>query len=168
MDFPRPYKVKEIAGIIDANAYNNGELTAAGLNELHVVRPGDVTFVDHPKYYSKVLNSDATVVIINKEMDAPEGKALVFHDAPFDAFIQLIDHFRPFEASHKSISPSARIGEGTVIQPGAFVGNNVVIGIRDQPGHRMHNAVDPQQQQADDHHRVAGPVVNSLRQFRAV
>lgn len=128
MDFPRPYKVKEIAAIINAKAYNNGELTAAGLNELHVVRPGDVTFVDHPKYYSKVLNSDATVVIINKEMDAPEGKALIFHDTPFDAFIQLIDHFRPFESSHKSISPSASIGEGTVIQPGAFVGNNVVIG----------------------------------------
>lgn len=128
MDFPRPYKVKEIAGIINAKTFNDGEMVTGGLNELHVVRPGDITFVDHPKYYAKVLKSEATVVIINKDMEAPEGKALIVHEAPFDAFIQLIDHFRPFVQSHQSISPSAEIGEGTVIQPGAFIGNNVKIG----------------------------------------
>jgi UDP-3-O-[3-hydroxymyristoyl] glucosamine N-acyltransferase len=128
MDFPRPYKVKEIAGIINSDKFNDGEMITSGLNELHVVRPGDITFVDHPKYYTKVLKSAATVVIINKELKAPKGKALIVHDAPFDAFIQLIDHFRPFEKATAHISPSAEIGEGTVIQPGAFVGNNVRIG----------------------------------------
>lgn len=128
MDFPRPYRVKEIADIVNTNSFVEGEMMTTGLNELHVVRPGDISFVDHPKYYAKALNSKATVVIINKEMEAPEGKALIFHDAPFDAFIQLIDHFRPFIQSRQSISPSAEIGEGTIIQPGAFVGNNVKIG----------------------------------------
>ena len=128
MDFPRPYRVNEIADIISARSFVEGDMTTTGLNELHVVQPGDITFVDHPKYYTKALNSKATVVIINKEMEAPEGKALIFHDAPFDAFIQLIDHFRPFIQCRHSISPSAEIGEGTIIQPGAFVGNNVKIG----------------------------------------
>jgi UDP-3-O-[3-hydroxymyristoyl] glucosamine N-acyltransferase len=128
MDFPRPYKVAEIAEIIGAGSFSDGEMIATGLNELHVVRPGDITFVDHPKYYAKVLKSDASIVIINKEMDAPDGKSLIFHDTPFDAFIQLIDHFRPFKPSSQHISPTAKIGEGTVIQPGAFVGNNVQIG----------------------------------------
>jgi UDP-3-O-[3-hydroxymyristoyl] glucosamine N-acyltransferase len=28
-----------------------------GMNEIHVVEKGDIVFVDHPKYYTKALNS---------------------------------------------------------------------------------------------------------------
>ncbi len=128
MDFPKPLKVKEIASIIDAKVIGDADFLARGLNELHVVREGDISFVDHPKYYSKVLNSNASIIIINKEVKAPEGKVLLLHDAPFDAFINLILHFRPFKQSNSNISPTAKIGDNTVIQPGVFVGNNVTIG----------------------------------------
>lgn len=128
MDFPRPYNVSEIAEIIDAKIYGNEGVVATGLNELHLVRSGDITFVDHPKYYKKVLGSAATLVIINKEVEAPEGKAILLHKNPFDAFITLSKKFRPFTSSTQMISPSAIIGEGTIIQPGAFIGNDVQIG----------------------------------------
>ncbi|PLW95575.1 MAG: UDP-3-O-(3-hydroxymyristoyl)glucosamine N-acyltransferase [Marinilabiliales bacterium] len=127
MDFPQPLHVSEIADIIGAEIKGTDN-TAIGLNELHVVREGDVTFVDHPKYYNKVLNSAATVIIINKEVDPPENKTLLIHPAPFDAFNQLIMKFRPFQPSNAAISVTAKIGKNTVIQPGAFIGNNVVIG----------------------------------------
>ncbi len=39
----------------------------SGLNEIHMVEAGDITFVDHPKYYDKALNSKATTIIINKK-----------------------------------------------------------------------------------------------------
>ena len=128
MDFPNPLAVKEVASIIDAKIFGNPNFMAIGLNELHVVRVGDISFVDHPKYYNKVLNSPASIIIINKEVKAPEGKILLLHEAPFDAFIKLIHHFRPFEPSNSRISISATIGANSIIQPGAFVGNNVTIG----------------------------------------
>lgn len=128
MDFPKPIQVKDISELIGASVLGDPSFEATGLNELHVVRPGDITFVDHPKYYTKVLESSASIVIINKETEVPEGKVLLYHSAPFDAFQQLILHFRPFIQSNELISPSARIGKGTIIQPGAFVGNNVSIG----------------------------------------
>jgi len=128
MDFPKPIPVDQIAKIISAKILGNPSFEAIGLNELHVVRENDLTFVDHPKYYNKVLQSKASVIIINKEVEVPENKTLLLHDAPFDAFIQLIQHFRPFEKSNQFISPTAQIGKGTIIQPGAFIGNNVVIG----------------------------------------
>jgi UDP-3-O-[3-hydroxymyristoyl] glucosamine N-acyltransferase len=84
--------------------------------------------VDHPKYYEKALNSRATTILINRKVACPEGKALIFHEKPFDAFIQLIQQYRPFEPSNGLISPTAEIGEGTIIQPGAFIGNHVKIG----------------------------------------
>ncbi len=128
MDFPRPYPAGEIAELIHGKTIGNPDRQAKGLNELHVVRPGDVSFVDHKKYYKKTLNSDASVIIINEETEVPEGKTLILHEKPFDAFMQLIGYFRPFAPSDKMISPSAKIGEGTVVQPGAFIGNHVTIG----------------------------------------
>ncbi len=128
MDFPRPYPLDELAIIIKGKVLNNNSGDVLGMNELHVVRHGDITFVDHPKYYNKVLQSKATFVIINKEMQAPDGKSLVFHEKPFDAFNLLTAHFRPFSSCDQMISPSAKIGDGTIIQPGAFIGNNVSIG----------------------------------------
>ncbi len=99
-----------------------------GINEIHVVEPGDLVFVDHPKYYDKALNSRATVILINKEVACPEGKGLIISEDPFRDFNKLTAHFRPFMQSSQSISDSARIGKGTVIQPNVFIGHNVVIG----------------------------------------
>ncbi|MBS4058177.1 MAG: UDP-3-O-(3-hydroxymyristoyl)glucosamine N-acyltransferase [Bacteroidales bacterium] len=128
MKFNPALRLSELASIIGAEFDGDPDFLVTGLNEIHMVEPGDITFVDHPKYYDKALNSAATTVLINKKVDRPEGKALVFHEKPFDAFISLINRFMPFEASKVLISPSAVIGEGTVIQPGAFIGNHVTIG----------------------------------------
>jgi len=128
MNFPNKVSVRELAEIIGARIIGDKNALAKGLNEIHVVRPGDVTFVDHPKYYNKVLGSEASVIIINKEVDALEGKVLLLHDNPFFAFNKLIQKYRPFVASTQSVSLSAKVGKGTVVQPGAFVGNNVMIG----------------------------------------
>jgi UDP-3-O-[3-hydroxymyristoyl] glucosamine N-acyltransferase len=128
MDFKVPLNLAEIAKIINGKVIGDSNAIVTGLNELHIVRNGDISFVDHPKYYKKVLESAASYIIINKEVEAPEGKSLILHDAPMDAFNKLIAHFRPMVASVNMVSSSAEIGEGTIIQPGAFVGNNVTIG----------------------------------------
>jgi UDP-3-O-[3-hydroxymyristoyl] glucosamine N-acyltransferase len=98
------------------------------MNEIHVVEPGDIVFVDHPKYYEKALQSAATIVLINKEIVCPEGKALLISDDPFRDFNVLTTYFRPFTSSSVAIAATAKIGEGTVIQPNCFIGNQVSIG----------------------------------------
>jgi UDP-3-O-[3-hydroxymyristoyl] glucosamine N-acyltransferase len=128
MKFPKPYPLKEIASIIGSTYVGADDFPVHGMNEIHVVEPGDIVFVDHPKYYDKALQSAATIVLINKEVACPEGKALLVSDDPFRDFNTLTKHFMPFRAAGAVISESARIGEGTVIQPNTFVGNNVVIG----------------------------------------
>ncbi len=128
MDFNKPLILSEIANIVNGKVIGNSNAIVTGLNELHVVREGDITFVDHPKYYNKVLESKATYVIINKEVDAPEGKSLILHESPMDAFNKLISSSRPMKPANNMISESAKIGKGTIIQPGVFVGHNVSIG----------------------------------------
>ncbi|MBT8283678.1 MAG: UDP-3-O-(3-hydroxymyristoyl)glucosamine N-acyltransferase, partial [Muriicola sp.] len=104
------------------------DFPVTGMNEIHVVEPGDIVFVDHPKYYDKALNSKATIVLINKKVDCPEGKALLLSEEPFNDFNKLTKHFRPFVSASASISPSAKIGKNTIIQPQVFIGNHVEIG----------------------------------------
>jgi len=128
MHFPRPYTLQEIASLIDARFDGDPAFLITGINEIHMVGQGDLTFVDHPKYYDKALNSKATTILINKEVPRPEGKAIIISDDPFRDYVYLAKHFRPFEACNTSVSPTAEIGEGTVIQPGAFIGNHVKIG----------------------------------------
>ncbi|MCX6245812.1 MAG: DapH/DapD/GlmU-related protein [Bacteroidetes bacterium] len=128
MKFDSPLTLKEVAGLIGARFIGAPDFRISGINEIHMVEAGDLTFVDHPKYYTKALESKATTIIINKEVEPPAGKALIISDRPFDDYVFLVTKFRPFEKAVSAISPSAGIGEGTVIQPGAFVGNHVKIG----------------------------------------
>lgn len=128
MKFPKTHSLREIAALINCEFVGDAEFPVLGMNEIHVVEPGDIVFVDHPKYYDKALQSAATIVLINKQVDCPEGKALLISDDPFRDFNKLTNHFRPFQSSNHSISVSAEIGEGTVIQPNTFVGNHVRIG----------------------------------------
>lgn len=128
MKFPKTYTLKEISKIIDANFVGDDDFPVLGMNEIHVVEEGDIVFVDHPKYYDKALQSKATVVLINKEVECPEGKALLVSDDPFRDFNKLTRHFKPFETAAASIADSAEIGEGTIVQPNVFIGNHVKIG----------------------------------------
>ncbi|QQX76122.1 MULTISPECIES: UDP-3-O-(3-hydroxymyristoyl)glucosamine N-acyltransferase [Aequorivita] len=128
MKFPTPQTLENIAIIISSDYVGEPTFPVFGMNEIHVVQPGDIVFVDHPKYYDKALQSQATVILINKKVDCPAGKALLVSDDPFRDFNKLTRYFKPFRSSTSAISESAEIGEGTIIQPNVFVGNNVKIG----------------------------------------
>ena len=128
MKFQKPQTLKNIANLLNCEFVGDKNFQILGMNEIHVVEPGDIVFVDHPKYYEKALQSAATIILINKNVDCPDGKALLISDDPFRDFNKLTKHFKPFQYSDASISKSALIGENTIIQPNCFIGNNVVIG----------------------------------------
>ena len=128
MKLSPPLTLKGIAELINARSIGAADFPVTGINEIHMVEPGDLTFVDHPKYYKKALNSKATTILINTEVEPPAGKSLLISAHPFDDYVFLVRNFRPFEKSTANVSPTAKIGEGTIIQPGAFIGNHVTIG----------------------------------------
>lgn len=128
MRFDQPVPLTSIATLIGAELIGNSSALATGINEIHKVEPGDLVFVDHPKYYDKCIHSAASYIIINKVTEFPEGKALLVTDNPFEAYQKIVRHYRPFAPSMKSVSDTAVIGEGTVIMPHAYIGNHVMIG----------------------------------------
>jgi UDP-3-O-[3-hydroxymyristoyl] glucosamine N-acyltransferase len=128
MRFEKPVPITEIARLIDAEIIGEKEGVASGINEIHMVEEGDLVFVDHPKYYKKCVESAATYIIINQRTEFPPHKALLLVSEPFEAYLKIVQHYRPFESSFKQKSDTATIGENTIIMPGAFIGNHVSIG----------------------------------------
>ncbi len=128
MKFEQPLTLSYIASLIHAKYIGSDDFPVLGINEIHKVEKGDITFVDHPKYYDKALHSAATIVIINKEVDCPEGKALIISDDPFRDYNFITRHYRPFEPSMSQVHPTAKIGEGTVLMQGCVVGAHSKIG----------------------------------------
>jgi UDP-3-O-[3-hydroxymyristoyl] glucosamine N-acyltransferase len=128
MKFPSPVPVQWMADFLEATLVGNINGHATGINEIHKVENGDLVFVDHPKYYDACIKSAATFIIIDKEIDCPDGKALLVVEQPFEAYLKIVKHFRPFEPATKLISDTAVIGAGTYIYPNAFIGHHVTIG----------------------------------------
>ncbi|UZO79506.1 UDP-3-O-(3-hydroxymyristoyl)glucosamine N-acyltransferase [Aquimarina sp. ERC-38] len=128
MKFPQAHTLQQIATIISSEYVGVPDFPVYGMNEIHVVTEGDIVFVDHPKYYAKALESAATIVLINKKVDCPDGKALLISDDPFRDFNTLSEYFRPFQKVEQTQPVSTKVGHSTIVQPGVFIGNNVSIG----------------------------------------
>ena len=74
MRFPKGHSLKEIAELLSIEFRGNPDLNLTGLNEIHVVEEGDIVFSDHPKYYQKAIDSNASCVLLDQEVEFPEGK----------------------------------------------------------------------------------------------
>lgn len=128
MHFENPVPVTTIAQLIGAEVIGHKDGWVTGINEIHKVEKGDLVFVDHPKYYDTCIRSAANYIIINQATEVPEGKALLLVEEPFEAYLKIVRHYRPFAPSMQMISATATLGEGTIVMPGAYIGNQVSIG----------------------------------------
>jgi UDP-3-O-[3-hydroxymyristoyl] glucosamine N-acyltransferase len=131
MKFPRNHTLAEIAGLTGTAYKGPSDFVVSGLNEIHVAEPGDLTFVNTEKYYRKALGSAATTILIDQEVECPEGKALLISDDPFRDYTFLAKYFRPTPVPVNSRffkGENTSIGEGTLIHHGVVIGNNVRIG----------------------------------------
>ncbi|MDW8302051.1 MAG: UDP-3-O-(3-hydroxymyristoyl)glucosamine N-acyltransferase [Bacteroidia bacterium] len=139
MKLSKSITVKELAALLKTHYIGNPDQEILGFNEIHKVEPGDVTFVDVEKYYSKALNSAATTIIINKAVECPEGKSLILSDDPFRDYNFCTEYFQPRlpmakqgmsfkQGQNVRLSTNVVIGEGTYIGDNTEIGANVVIG----------------------------------------
>ena len=97
MKFDKEYYLKDIAKILNAKYEGKPDFIVSGINEIHMVEKGDITFVDHPKFFDKALNSKASTIIINEKMECPQGKALIYSDDPLKDYLVLVNKFSSFK-----------------------------------------------------------------------
>ncbi|WP_343748562.1 LpxD N-terminal domain-containing protein [Fluviicola sp.] len=122
------HTVGAIAQFLGRSVVGDESLIVTGINEIHRVEPGDLVFVDHPKYYDKALNSAATFILIDKEVAVPEGKALIISPEPFDDYNKLTRKFAPYRPQMSMTGENCRIADSAHLSPNCFIGHDVIIG----------------------------------------
>lgn len=128
MKFNQPLRLQTLADLTNSEIIGDPNALVEGINEIHKVVAGDILFVDVEKYYAKAFKSAATYIIINKKIEAPEGKMLLYNEDPFTAYKTITQHYQKFEYIQSPVSSTAQIGEGTVIEPNVVIGEHVKIG----------------------------------------
>ena len=135
MKLEKPVTLSQIADILKAKFIGDPDHIVSGINEIHMVEEGDLTFVDVKKYYKTALSSAATTILINQEIEPPAGKGLVIVDEPFTAFNQLGEYFQP--SLPVSTEGKPRLGAGVSLGRNVVFGENVVIGDGTEIGHNV-------------------------------
>lgn len=128
MKLQTPLSMGELAKMIDATIIGDPQVAITHLNEIHKVCKGSLIFVDNEKYFNQAIYSAASGIIVNKAVECPPNKALLLVENPFEAYNTLALRFMPFTHITATISATATIGENTIIEPGAVIGNYVTIG----------------------------------------
>ena len=138
MKFDKAIPVKALAKQIGAtDIIGDDTLNALGINEIHHVKKGDITFSDVQKYFDKALKSNASIIILNEKVESiPEGKAVLVHPQPFEAYDSIVRTQRPFmplseatRAGSINVADSAVVHESVVLEPNVVIGNHVRIGV---------------------------------------
>ncbi len=128
MKFPQPIPVRQLAERFQAQLIGDDSLSAYGINEIHRVEPGDIAFCDAPKYFSKTLNSPASVLLLNAPAECPPGKAILVVENPFEVYDALVREYRPFDPCVAPISHKAHIHPTAILEPGVVIGAHAYIG----------------------------------------
>jgi UDP-3-O-[3-hydroxymyristoyl] glucosamine N-acyltransferase len=142
---PRFFTNKGPFALADLAARAGAELRAADpavriadVAPLEVAGPEHLSFLDNKKYVEAYQASRAGACLVRPELadKAPAGMALLLSDDPYRAYAKIASAFYPLPplapgvAETASVHPTATVGAGSQIDPGAVIGEGAEIGER--------------------------------------
>ena len=139
---PEGLTAQEIAALTGAVLRGSADRRIGGLAPLDRASPGDLSFMQSPKYLAQFTATQAGICLTTEKFaaKAPAHVAVLVTPAPYRAFVAVAQKLYPgamrpsslFEASGVSASalvhPSARLESGVVIDPAAVIGPRAEIG----------------------------------------
>jgi UDP-3-O-[3-hydroxymyristoyl] glucosamine N-acyltransferase len=113
-----------------------------GVAPLDRAGPGDLTFLDNPRYAAQLPNTRASAVLLLPRHggEAPAGCVALTINQPYRAFAEVLTRLYPSAARPAStfgesgislratVHPSARLETGVIVDPGAVIGPGAEIG----------------------------------------
>jgi UDP-3-O-[3-hydroxymyristoyl] glucosamine N-acyltransferase len=128
-------KLRELAAWVDGTVVGDGEIDISGVGAIEDARAGEITFIANPKYLSKVSETNASAIIVSKEVTQAD-KPLLCVTNPYLAFAKILTLFsqKPYQPkgidSNAWISPTAQLGKDLTLYPFVYIGDRCSIGDR--------------------------------------
>jgi UDP-3-O-[3-hydroxymyristoyl] glucosamine N-acyltransferase len=134
-----PFTLTRLAEIIGGRpAPGDDSVSVADVAALDAAGPGQLSYCDGVKFRSALEGTQASVVLVAEALASgvPPGACAVVCAQPGLAFARVATALYPHagliwpqaKPPVHAIASSARVGEGTVLAPGVFIGEGVEIG----------------------------------------
>ncbi len=133
-----PFRLAQLAELAEAELGPRADPGALfnDVAPLDTATPADISFLDNRKYVSQFEGSRAGACIVAREVAdrAPAGMMLLISAQPYRAYAKVAQAFYPVRipvggvAATAVVDPSAKIGPGCRIEPGAVIGARAEIG----------------------------------------
>ena len=133
--------IGDIAAFLNAKLIGNAETPITGVTNIESAVPGAILFIENERLLKAALDSSASAIIAPHEVAARVrraerrgGKPAVLIDNPRLAFAKVMELFQPQPMPEAGIhataiiEPDAYIGEDVTIREGCYVGHHVHIG----------------------------------------
>ncbi|MEM7215902.1 MAG: UDP-3-O-(3-hydroxymyristoyl)glucosamine N-acyltransferase [Pseudomonadota bacterium] len=142
---PTEIGLKELAEKCEVKVHysgNAGGVVLSGASPVEAAKPGDVTFIDNPKYLKFLAATSASAVFCQeKHLDqVPETVAALVHEKPYQIYAQALSFLYPTAARPEPatgeagvsksahISSNAMLEEDVIVEAGAVIGPDTAIG----------------------------------------
>ncbi|MGH7119389.1 MAG: UDP-3-O-(3-hydroxymyristoyl)glucosamine N-acyltransferase [Acetobacteraceae bacterium] len=124
-----PLSLSSVAAAVGASPPNEERLLR-GVAPLQTAGPGEVSFLDNPRYLAALEATRAGAVVLRPEMAGrvPAGTTPILVAEPYQAWARVAQLFHPPPPPRPGIHRSAAIAEGAIVDPTAEVGPFVAIG----------------------------------------
>lgn len=133
-------RAEEAAQLVGGDLEGDGDLVLTGLAGIREAKPGELSFVANSRYAAAVAATRAGAVIVSRDWNRPAPCALIRVDQPDRAFARIAERFAPPPivpppGVHPAavVAPDAELGEGAsigphcVLEPGCRVGAGSVL-----------------------------------------
>jgi UDP-3-O-[3-hydroxymyristoyl] glucosamine N-acyltransferase len=133
------FTVDQIADLIEGTVNGNGSTLISNFDKIEEGKSGSISFLSNPKYESYLYQTDASAVIISKDLTLkkPVKTALIRVSDPYLAFTILLQKYQElvenketgiqipsYIADNAHISENVFVGRFTLVDSGSRIGQN--------------------------------------------
>jgi len=120
--------LEEINNIVKGELEGDPKVIIKGASGIKEAQEGDITFLANPKYEFLVDDSNASAIIMSRDMPKPKSKPVIRVENPSLAFAELITRMFPSDKRiPKGIHETALLGRNVSLGKGVCLGPYVVI-----------------------------------------
>ena len=119
------FTVDQIATILQGTVSGDGSQFISGFDKIEEGKPGSISFLSNPKYESYLYDTNATAVIVSKDLDLKQAvkATLILVADPYVAFTTLLQKYQEMTAERET-----GISIHAIIEAGVKVGKSIFVG----------------------------------------